>query len=176
MSPGDAGLERRSRRYMRAGEHRPAIRSCCDAGNVASWRDRASEIAQSDLDGLLSAALPFAEQTLAKYGEMFPFGAGVNTAGEVIFIAADPGLGEHPPSTAILETLYESARSDADLRAAAFVADVLAEGKDAVQVELEHADGIALTVIVPYSRRRLTKKVKLGPMRLVAGQRRVWSS
>jgi hypothetical protein len=45
------------------------------------WRDTSSDQAQADLDALLNAVLPFAELTLSKYGEMFPFGAAVSPGG-----------------------------------------------------------------------------------------------
>jgi uncharacterized membrane protein len=44
---------------------------------MASWRDSASEIAQDDLDALFNAVLPFAEKTLGKSGEIYPFCASV---------------------------------------------------------------------------------------------------
>lgn len=110
-------------------------------------------MAQNDLDVLLNSVLPFAEQTLAKYGELFPFGAGVDVGGQVAMLAADSGLGEHPASNQVLDALYEGARAEAaSHRAVAFVADVRANGSDAVRIELEHREGVALVLLIPYSR------------------------
>lgn len=122
---------------------------------MISWRDTASALAQDDLDGLLNAVLPFAEERLSKYGEFYPFGAAVSSEGEASLLAGDPGLGDRPDSDAVLETLYEGVRGDLEeYRAAAFVADVTVSGSDAVQVELEHAEGVSLAVLLPYSRSR----------------------
>jgi hypothetical protein len=143
-------------------------------GPVESWRDTATEQAQDDLDGLLGAALPFAEQTLAKHGEMFPFGAGVDSDGHTRMLAADPSMGARPPSEDVLGALYAGARSDASLRAVAFVADVRFQTGDAIRVDLEHREGVTLQVLIPYSRSRLRKNLTLGDMRVSRGEARIW--
>lgn len=144
---------------------------------MASWRDSTSPQAQDDLDDLLNLVLPFAEQTISKYGEMFPFGAAVTTEGQVVMLGADPGSDEHPASQDVLAALYEGGRQmKADRRALAFAADVLlAGGSDAVRVELEHREGTALVLVVPYTRSRFKKTVAFGQVSGGAGERRIWS-
>lgn len=144
---------------------------------MTSWRDQASASAQDDLDGLLSAVLPFAEQQLAQHGEFFPFGGSLSLEGEVSLLAADPALGDRPSSDAVLSALYAGARSEAaTVRAAAFVADVQAGGSDAVRTELEHAVGVSLVVLLPYTRSRFKKAVTFGQMSVSQGVPRVWTS
>lgn len=143
---------------------------------MASWRDSTSSQAQEDLDGLLNEVLSFAETRLSKYGEMYPFGAAVETGGKGRLLAADPGQGEHPSSLEVLETLYAGAREHrAELRAVAFAADVTANGSDAPRVETEHQEGVALTVLLPYARSRFKKSLTLGQMSVSAGERRIWA-
>lgn len=142
---------------------------------MASWRDSASPQAQDDLDGLLNAVLPFAEQTITKHGEMYPFGAAVTADGQVAMLATDPGSGEHPASQDVLDALSSGAReSRQELRAVAFAADVKANGWDAIRVELEHREGTALVLLVPYTRNRFKKTVTLGQMSGGVSDRRVW--
>ena len=84
-------------------------------------------------------------------------------------------LGEQPPSQQVLDVLYAGARQRTDEhRAAAFVADVRAGGGDAIRVELEHREGTALVLLLPYSRSRFSKKVTLGPMSVGVGDRPIW--
>lgn len=143
---------------------------------MTSWRDTTSHRAQDDLDGLLNAVLPFAEQTLAKYGEMFPFGAAVSAEGQIEMMAADPGQGDQPPSAEIVDLLYEAARESAGtLRAVAFVADVRIEGGDAIRIELEHREGTSLALVIPYTRSRFRKTISLGQMSGGVGESRLWS-
>jgi hypothetical protein len=145
---------------------------------VTSWRDTASATAQGDLDGLLDAVLPFAEQQLERHGEFFPYGSTVSVEGQIAFVAADPGVGELPESHVLLDALYEAARSSADdVRAVAFVADVrLAGGSDAVRVQLEHKDGPVLVVLLPYSQAGagLGDTITFGPMSVSTGHGVVW--
>jgi hypothetical protein len=142
---------------------------------VSSWRDSASAQCHADLDALLSAALPFALQMLAKRGEFFPYGVAMNRNGEIAMIAGYTGT-EQPPSTEVLEVLYEGLRKKAEEnRGAAVVTDVRlkGEGTDAIQVEVEHREGIALKVFLPYRTKRFGAP-ETGQMRGEAGERRIW--
>jgi hypothetical protein len=144
---------------------------------MSSWRDSASPQAQDDLDGLLGAVLPFAQQQLERRGEFFPFGARVTRDGEVVLLAGDPALGEQPASQSVLDVLYEGARAEAAAsRAAAFVADVKVDGGDAIRAELEHAEGPSMTVLLPYSRSRLRKSVSYGAIRAGLGNPHIWAT
>jgi len=143
---------------------------------MASWRDSTSQQAQDDLDGLLNAVLPFAEQTISKYGDMYPFGAAVTSDGQLKMLVADAGGGERPASQDVLDGLYAGARQSKDEhRAVAFAADVKANGSDAVRVELEHREGTTLVLLVPYTRSRFKKTVTLGQMLGGLGERRIWT-
>lgn len=141
---------------------------------MTSWRDTASPQAQADLDGLLNAVIQFAEKQLANAGEFYPFGAALSVEGQVTLLAVDPGLGERPESQAMLDALYQSARDvSARIRAAAIVADVRAEGTDAVRIGLEHREGSVLEVLIPYDRDPLQRTVTFRQIRASAGQARV---
>ena len=95
--------------------------------------------------------------------------------GEATLVATDPGLGEHPASDQVLTTLYDGARADANAsRAFAFVADVRANGSDAVRLELEHREGTALVLLLPYTRSRFKKALTFGQMGVSTGAPRVW--
>jgi hypothetical protein len=142
---------------------------------MTSWRDTASSQAQADLDGLLGAVLPFAEQQLARHGEFFPFGAAISEDGQLALLGAGPALGARPESEAVLHFLYQGARDPASgYRAAAFAADVIVDGSDAVRVELEHRDGSVLVVLVPYQQDTPQGAITFGQMRASPGQARVW--
>lgn len=96
---------------------------------MSSWRDEASQSAQDDLDGLLNAVLPLAENLLRKNGDFFPVGGSVSRQGEASLTAATPEVGEHPASDLVLAHRYDGARRNvSDARAVAFVADVRANG------------------------------------------------
>ncbi len=141
------------------GYSRTAAETFWHPRGMASWRDTASDQTQADLDALLNAVLPFAEQTLSRYGEMYPFGAAVSSDGQLEMLASDPGIGERPNSEVVLRALYDGARASSRTRRAfAFAADVRVSAADTVRVELEHQDGAAIVVLVPYSRSRLKKR------------------
>jgi hypothetical protein len=132
-------------------------------------------VAQDDLDGLLSVVVPFAEEMLGKHGEFFPFGGSISSHGDASLTAAEPGRAETPSSDRLLAGLYEGARANATTtRAAAFVADVRTDGSDAVRVELEHLEGVALVVLLPYTRGGFRKTLTFGQMSVSRGEPKIW--
>jgi hypothetical protein len=142
---------------------------------VQSWRDDASEQAQADLDALLNAVLPFAQEQLAAHGRFFPYAAGVSLDGEVA-MRARYSDDRKPRASTVLTWLYEDARADADsLRAVVFVGDVRSNGKDAMAFQLEHRERISIAILLPYLRSRFYKALSLGTMRASPGVPRVWT-
>ncbi len=143
-----------------------------------SWRDSVSQGCQDDLDELLNQALPFAQQTLAKYGEFYPYAVSMRVDGEIRMVGAHEGS-EHPKSTDLLQLLYEGLRAQAtDLRGVAVVSDVRIKDPDgdAVRVEMEHREGVAMGVLLPYRVRKklIGREVTYGEMLGSQAERRVW--
>jgi hypothetical protein len=142
---------------------------------MVSWRDSASQQVQDDLDGLVNAALPLATQRLDEHGEFFPFGVALNDAGEARVVAGDPGQGERPPSAAVLATIVEGLRGERDaMRAVALVADVRLADGDAVRVELEHREGQAIAVLLPYKKKRFGRGIEYGGLTAGLGTAQIW--
>lgn len=143
---------------------------------MTSWRDTASQQAQDDLDDLLSPALGFAQQQLDEHGEFYPYAVVVDSDGQQRMIAADTGS-DRPASADLITTLIATLSDERDsLRAAAIVADVrVAElSSDAVRVTLEHAERVALTVLLPYKRRRFGRSVDYGDLQAGAAAAFIW--
>jgi hypothetical protein len=116
------------------------------------------EMAHPDLDVMLNALLPFAQQMLAKHGEFYPFGASLKPNGEIVQIAVDTGI-EHPNSADVIKLLVDGLRNRAAkevLRAAAICCDVRTippgetEKRDAINVQLAHVSGESADVYLPY--------------------------
>jgi hypothetical protein len=127
------------------------------------------------MDALLNAALPFARQQLATHGEFFPYGLAMTHDGQITMAAGYTGT-EQPPSTEVLQILYEGLRAQAQQnRGAAVVSDVRlrGQGTDAIQVEVEHREGVALKVFLPYRVKR-HGQLETGQMSGEAGERRIW--
>ena len=136
---------------------------------------------RAELDALLEELLKFAQQMLKKQGEFFPFGGTISSQGELGLTAADTG-GERPEPQGVIELLAGGMRAQAtagQIRAAAICYDsrFTPEGgakTDAIAVSLEHRDGDAVLVMLPYSKGRFTG-LKFGQLVAVAPERRVFS-
>lgn len=143
---------------------------------ATSWRDSASQQAQDDLDGLLNAALPFAQQMLDERGEFFPYAVGLDASNDVRMIATEPDLGEAPPSEEVLALLIAGLRTERDrLRAVGIVVDVRLSNSDAIRVELEHSEGPAMAVLLPYTKKRFRRGVEYGELSAGAAAPAVWT-
>ena len=145
---------------------------------MSSWRDIASQQAQEDLDGLVDVAIGFAQQQLAAHGEFFPFAVAVAVSGTVEMIEARAdNSDERPPSAEVLTACVSTLRSRrAGIRACATAADVslsTPQRGDAIQIDLERLDGHALTVVLPYVKKR-RRDVNYGLIQAHAGPHRVW--
>jgi len=143
---------------------------------MPSWRDSASQQCQDDLDGLLNVTLSFAQQMLEHRAEFYPFGAALSTGGEVQLLGADTGPDDRPVSAAVHASLLDGIRcARADYRAVAICSDVRLPDSDAVRVELEHQDGQAMAVLLPYTKKRFSRGVEYGELRGGTATRQVWT-
>lgn len=122
---------------------------------MTSWREGTTEAAQQALDKLVNVCLELAERQLQQDGTFFPYAIGMDSDGEIELIMADAREIEKEPD---VEGVVRACRSgvaarSADLQAAAVILDVTVPeiNSDAVRVEMQHAEGTALTVYMPYT-------------------------
>ncbi len=139
-------------------------------------------MAHPDLDELLNVILPFAQQQLEKHGGFFPFGAALGSNGDVKALAGYDG-DEAPGPDIVVELLFDGLRSDAAsglIRASgvclAMTVQLPMQSKksDAICVRLEHRDGDAVHVFLPY-RKGLLGRVKYGELVAEKGDRQVFT-
>src|SRR3954471_21798016 len=114
--------------------------------------------AREEIEQILNYLLPFAERMLSSHGEFYPYAATMDAGGEVQAVSA--AADEQPDVSELLVALHAELREQASrgaIRASGIAADVTltdpdsGETKDAVQLELDHADTDAVDVYVPYS-------------------------
>jgi hypothetical protein len=138
-------------------------------------------MAHPDLDQLLSAAIPFAKEQLGKRGSFLPFGATMSTDGKVACNAAYEG----EPTTvgSLMGLLTEAFRREASagsIRAAALCLDARTippgqtEKTDAICVRVEHENGEAADVFLPY-KKGWFGKIRYGELFGAARQREFFS-
>lgn len=118
---------------------------------------------EAELDGLLNALLPFAQQMLEKHAGLVPFGAMLDADGRITqaMPQAASGAGESTGARVHLDGLVASFRHQHEqegLRAVALCWDATmtkdGERVDAIAVGLEHSEGEAVNVYLPYTKRR----------------------
>src|SRR5262245_22251363 len=117
-------------------------------------------MAHPDLNELLNALLPFAQQMLAEHGEFYPFGSTMTETGKIVAAGGYTGE-EHPNSQPLIDLLTQAFRQQAlnrEIRAAGICYDVRTippgqtEKTDAICLALEHQTGEGVTVFVPYKK------------------------
>jgi len=137
--------------------------------------------AKDEIEELLNFLLPVAEEELSKAGEFYPYAAMVAADGELKAVSA--AAGEEPEVADLLVALHEELRvqaADGSIRASGIAADVTltdpdsGETTDAVQLELDHAEGDPVDIYVPYE--TVGNEVKFGELVTAAGREPVFSS
>ena len=78
----------------------------------------------------------------------------------------------------MLDSMVERLRHDrGGLRAVALATMVrTADGGDAVRVELEHSEGQAIAVLLPYRKKRLGRGIEYGSLAAGATTHQIWTS
>jgi hypothetical protein len=143
---------------------------------MTSWRDSASDLAQADLDGLLNALLPFAQQELEKLGEFFPFGAIVTVDGESRLLGVDAMQDERPDSASIISMLLADAQNKREeLRAVGICSDARATDSEAIRVDLEHSEGTAIAVLLPYVKKRFGRGIEYSALQAGVAINQIWT-
>ena len=140
---------------------------------MSNWGDDLSERAKTEMDQILSVAIAFAEKMLGEQGAFYPFAVKLTDAGETEMVTAPAGADD--PLAALTEKL---AGQRFELRAGAVAAALHLESlaSDAVRVDLEHREGAALTLIRPYTRKKLRKKIDWGEMQSMVVDPKIWGA
>jgi len=146
---------------------------------MSDWRDDASEEVQDDFDRLAEVTIAAARNFLDQAGDFIPFPMVIKADGELALIGLEQPLPPTPPDPQeVIDGILGLFRDRRDsIRALAVGADVEvpAEAMDAIEVRLEHRDGTAITVIVPYQIDSLDDTYLFDEPQVTAGDRRIWT-
>ncbi|HWB32492.1 MAG TPA: hypothetical protein VG714_04900 [Acidobacteriaceae bacterium] len=126
-------------------------------------------MAHEEVNTLLNALLPFAQQMLGKYGEFLPFAAAIDNSGEVQMVGTHDG-DEHPSAQQLIDQFTEVFRTQAktkSIRAAGICYDGRVvppnqtEKSDAICCILEHGSGETIQLYLPYQN-NVNKQIQYG--------------
>jgi hypothetical protein len=145
---------------------------------MINWRDGASDEVQDDFDRLAEVTIAAARNFLDQGGDFIPFPMVIKVDGELALIGLEqpvtPSVPDPEHVLAGIVTLFRERRGP--IRALAIGADVQVpeEATDAIEVRLEHRDGIAVTVLVPYQIDSLDDTYIYDEPRVQDGDRQIW--
>jgi hypothetical protein len=150
---------------------------------MTSWRDEADPVLRDQLDELLDVAIRAAQHQLDATGAFYPFAVALDGAGGTRVLTPEVRTG--PREVADVATVFEACwtalTAEAEgLAAAAVASDVGGPDGDAIAVALEHRDGPAIEVFLPYAAQGKTNGKKpaqkhlYGDLQAAPGQPRVW--
>lgn len=137
---------------------------------------------REEIEALLNFLLPFAEEQLTKNGEFYPYAAVLEADGDLAAVSTDAGEDDPDVGELLISLrahLTEQA-ADGSIRASGIAADVTltdpdsGETTDAVQVELDHAEGDAVDIYVPYE--SAGDGVKFGELVAAQGREPIFTS
>jgi hypothetical protein len=145
---------------------------------MTDWREGASEEVQNDFDRLAEVTIASAQGFLDQVGDFIPFPMVVKADGELALIGLEQPVTPTVPDvvqvTKGIENLFRERRDS--IRALAIGSDVQvpSEATDAIEVRLEHRDGIAITLLVPYQIDSLDDTYIYDEPRVQRGDRVIW--
>lgn len=122
---------------------------------MAGWRDTVSEAAQDDLDELTSAAVDFALQQINKHGGFVPFTLAVASTGDKQLLQPNYAVDAKPDAAQQFAAQWSSIHDvKSTLRAVAVAVDVAVpeRNQDAIELMVEHREGVAIGMLFPYAR------------------------
>jgi hypothetical protein len=134
-----------------------------------------------EIQELLNFLLPHAERMLSEHGEFYPYAVALDTDGTMEAVAPDVES-DDPDVGDVLVALHAGLREQAaegSIRASAIAADVTltdpdsGETTDAVQVELDHANGDPVDIYVPYE--SAGDRIKFGDLVAAEGREPVFT-
>lgn len=152
---------------------------------MTSWRDDTSQQVQDELDDLLDVSLRAAQQRLDDAGEFYPFAVTIAEVGRVGVLTPQVQTGPRAVADVaeVFELCWTTLRGQADrARAAAVVTNVGGPDGDAIAVALEHREGPAIEVFLPYVAQGRTngkkppQRHRFGELQAAPGQSRIWLS
>ncbi len=152
--------------------------SAAGSAPAASGHAGIGPSAQVELDRLLSTALSLARQHLSESSDFEPFAIVIDREARILAVDWDTSpLGKHPEVEQIIEAAVAQLRHiRASARATALVINtrVARDRTDAVEVRMEHAEGKALLVLLPYKRAKFGSLVEYGSFTAYAGKPEIW--
>ncbi len=152
---------------------------------MTSWRDDTSQQVQDELDDLLDVSLRAAQQRLDDAGEFYPFAVTIAEVGRVGVLTPQVQTGPRAVADVaeVFELCWTTLRGEADTaRAGAVVTNVGGPDGDAIAVALEHREGPAIEVFLPYVAQGRTngkkppQRHRFGELQAAPGQSRIWLS
>lgn len=132
--------------------------------------------AQDDLEDLIDFVLDVARRQLNSHGKCPPFAAALPNDGLPTLIAVETH-GKRVTQAALVEASFETLadmRHDIVAGAVVWIADITNEKTAAIRVDIEHVDGHASIVLLPFLRRPLRRQTDYGMRRLFQGKRHIW--
>ncbi|HEY4269816.1 MAG TPA: hypothetical protein VGM94_16660 [Galbitalea sp.] len=146
---------------------------------MTEWRETVSDDTQDDLDRLADVTIAAARNFLDRNGQFIPFPMAVKADGELALVGlTQPDTPEYPVVQDVVDGIVDLFRDRRDsIRALAIASDVTipSEQVDAIEVRLEHRDGIAITVLVPYRADPLDDSYEYDEPRAQEGERAIWA-
>ncbi len=145
---------------------------------MTSWREALSDGARADVDRLVDAGLAVAKSKLQTLAVFPPVPIFVDEHGGIMQVAQDlAALGKRPTIESMADdAILQLGKVREYARGVALVTSthLAKERSDAVEVWVEHVEGIAVSVLLPYQRPTLGGVITFGQLRAFAADRRIW--